>query len=92
MSAIPKQDEQIRLELAREAKDILDNRAFLAAVGVLKHQWEGELLSDATVDPNKIFELRAKLMALNAIPQLLRNLMTPQMRGADVRQFTGSGP
>lgn len=87
MNEIPRQDQQVRIELAREAREILDNRAFTAAIGALKHQWEGELLHDATtIDREKIFELRAKLMALQAIPQLLRGLMhPPQQRGDHVR-------
>lgn len=77
---IEKTDPQILKELASEADDLLANRAFDAAIKTLHRQWYGELVNDAT-DDSKVPNLRAKLQALEAIPQLLRGLM----RGPNVR-------
>jgi hypothetical protein len=87
MNDIPKADAQIRIELAREAKNLLEDRAFSTAIVVLQKQWYGELI-DASADAAKVQELTAKLRALEAIPALLRNLMQASQfapRGANVR-------
>lgn len=88
MNDIQKTDPQLLVELAREAKDMLDNRAFTSAVATLKAQWYGEMMTDMT-DDSKVPNLRAKLQALEAIPQMLRNIVaSPQFaqRGSNVRR------
>jgi hypothetical protein len=74
--------------LAREAKDVLEDRVFTTAVRALHAQWYGELL--ATSDPDKMGNLVAKLQALEAIPQMLRHFMDSekmaQNRGTNARR------
>lgn len=84
MNEIPR-DHQIRIELAREAKDFVENRAVQASLEVLRLQWNGELLTDG-IDMSRVYELRANLMALDRFAKILRNLMTPQQRASNVRQ------
>lgn len=87
---IPKTDPQIVKELAREAEGLLTDRAFTEAIKRLRQQWFGELLNDNLDDP-KVRELRAKLMALEAIPRALDSMMAaPQFaQGSNVRRATG---
>lgn len=87
MNEIPRVDSQVRAELAREAKELLENRAFIVAKATLHKQWYGELMIAATSEKRE--ELIANLRVLEAIPQMLSNLMVAsrvaQQRGTDVR-------
>lgn len=71
----PRTDEQIVKELAREAKSLKDDRAFRAAIGLLERQWRGELMS---CPAEKLIEVRAKLQALEGIPQMLDHLIASE--------------
>lgn len=70
---IAKTDPEVVKEIAREARTILDNRAFLQAVIDLRKQWFGELM-DAKTDSPKVLELIAMLRALEAIPGRLASM------------------
>jgi hypothetical protein len=62
--------EQIKAD-AREAKELIENRAFLEAVAALRKQWFGELMDPALVDQRNIIALVERLRGLEAIPQKL---------------------
>jgi hypothetical protein len=88
MNEIPRVDSELRKEIAREARSLIEDRAFMQAVADLRKQWHGELMLDATTDEQAKL-LRAKMMALEAIPQRLASMMhddqfgqrgTPQAR------------
>lgn len=64
---------QLRRELADEAKELMDNRAFKAAILVLRQQFFGELM--ASKDKLHQDQLVAQLKALEAIPGRLESLM-----------------
>jgi hypothetical protein len=86
---IVKTDPEVVKEIAREARTILDNRAFLQAVIDLRKQWFGEMM-DAKTDGPKVLELVAMLRALEAIPSRLASMthdaqMAP--RGNDARRL-----
>jgi predicted NBD/HSP70 family sugar kinase len=78
-------DPEVVKALANDAKDLMEDRAFVVAIAKLKNQWYGELMRVGG-DPNKIVDLRARLEALEAIPQLLNNFMNSalmeQQRGS----------
>jgi predicted lipid carrier protein YhbT len=78
MTQIGKSDAQIRKELADGARDLINDRSFKAAVGILELQWRGEMEDPALVDRDKIMDLRARLMALKAIPQMLQHLIASE--------------
>jgi hypothetical protein len=69
MNDIPRTDPQVLKERAREARELVENRAFLEAVATLRKQWFGELI--LAQDDRKTLETAAKLRALDAIPQRL---------------------
>ena len=79
MNEIPRTDAQIVKELARDAKSLKDDRAFQAAVALLQRQWQGELLSCA---PDRLVDVRARLVALAAIPQMLDHLIASETMAA----------
>ena len=87
---IEKTDPQVVKELAREAEGLLGNSAFTEAVKALRKQWFGELMK-AGLEDHEVRELRAKLMALEAIPSVLHGMMAaPQFaQGSNVRRATG---
>ena len=70
MNDIPRTDPELRKALAREAEELLANRAFQAAILALRQVWHAEQMLDATSN-KKAKMLRAKMMALEAIPQQL---------------------
>lgn len=59
-----------RRERAEEAKELLDSKAFTAAILALRKQWFGEQM--ATRDKDEIFAIALKIQALEAIPQQLQ--------------------
>jgi hypothetical protein len=73
MKEIPRTDPEVLKALARDARELLDNRAFTQAVLDLRKQWVGEWASDATTKEQAEL-LRAKVMALEAIPQRLASM------------------
>jgi hypothetical protein len=86
---IEKTDPQIIKELAREAQGLKDNRAFSVAIAALQKQFYGELL-DPKTDKETAERLRERLIALEAIPRMLDNLIaTPSVaaRGHDARRY-----
>ena len=87
---IEKTDPQIIKELAREAEGLLANRAFTEAIKTLRQQWFGEMMR-ADLEDYQVRELRAKLIALEAIPSVLSGMMAaPQLaQGFNVRRTTG---
>lgn len=84
---IEKTDPQVVKELAREAEGLLGNRAFTEAIKTLRQQWFGEMMS-ADLEDYQVRELRAKLIALEAIPSVLHGMMAaPQLaQGFNVRR------
>ena len=73
MNDIPRTDPEVLKAFARDARELLDNRAFAQAVLDLRQQWVGEWKLDST--PNKRAKLlRAKVMALEEIPQRLASM------------------
>jgi hypothetical protein len=58
---------------ARDARDLIEDRAFLEAVATLRKQWFGELMN--ATDPPQILGLVERLKALEAIPQKLASTM-----------------
>ena len=79
MNEIPRTDAQVVKEIARDARELRDNRAFMAAVGLLQRQWQGELLTCST---DKLVEVRAKLQAISALPQMLDSLIASEKQMA----------
>jgi len=77
VNEIPRADATLRQELAKEAKELLDNRVFQAAILTCRKQWFGELMT--TADDTAQRELVAKLKALEAIPQRLESLITDEL-------------
>ena len=75
MNDAPRTDAQIIKELARDARSLKDDRAFRAACGLLERQWRGELMS---CPAEKLIEIRAKLQALEGIPQMLDHLIASE--------------
>ena len=75
MNEIPRANPDVRKELARDARSLQDDPAFKAVVNLLRKQWYGELVSCPT---EKLVELRARLQALDAIPQMLDHLMNSE--------------
>jgi hypothetical protein len=65
-----------RKELADEAKWLLDNKAFTAAVLALRKRWFAEMMAstDEVVDRR----LKAQILALEAIPQELQILVNDE--------------
>jgi hypothetical protein len=60
---------------ARDARDLVEDRAFLEAVATLRKQWFGELMNPSLADRDQIFGLVQLLRALEAIPQRLASTM-----------------
>jgi hypothetical protein len=75
MNEAPRTDEQVIKELARDARSLKDDRAFRAAMGLLERQWRGELMA---CPAEKLVEVRAKLQALEGIPQMLDHLIASE--------------
>jgi hypothetical protein len=65
-----------RKELATEARELLDNKAFTTAILDLRKRWFAEMMvsADEAVDRS----LKAKIQALEAIPQELQILINNQ--------------
>ena len=64
-------DPDERKERARESQDLLDNKAFTAAILALRKQWFGEMMV-AGLTPDRVLEIRGRLQALEGIPQQLQ--------------------
>jgi hypothetical protein len=77
MNEIPRVEAEGRRELARDARDLLNDRAFKAACALLRAQWYNELL-DSKIDMDKLFELRAKLQVIEAIPAMIQKLVNDE--------------
>jgi hypothetical protein len=83
MNEAPKRtDEQIVKELARDARSLKDDRAFMAAMGLLERQWTAEWMSCPAADHMRMVETRAKLQALKGIPQMLDHLIASEKQRA----------
>jgi hypothetical protein len=87
---IERTDPQLVKEVAREAKSLLDDRAFSAAVKTLHKQWLGELISDGA-DDQKVRDLVAKLRVLEAIAQRLASMMRDDQFAQGIRHGGRSG-
>jgi hypothetical protein len=81
MTQIPRADPEVVKAIGREAKDLLENRAFATAVRTLHKQWLGELIGSQPLADKKD-ELIAQLRVLEAISQRL----TSMVRDADFAQ------
>ena len=79
-------DADLRRELARDARDLLADRSFKAACALLRTQWFSDLLKPS-LDLSEVYDLRAKLQALEALPQALQKLMNDET----MAQRTGRG-
>ena len=79
-------DADLRREIARDARELSQDRAFKAACALLRTQWYNELL-DPKLDLGGVYDLRAKLQVLDAIPQMLQKLMNDET----MAQRTGHG-
>jgi hypothetical protein len=77
MNEIPRVEAEDRRELARGARDLLNDPAFKAACALLRTQWYHELI-DSKVDWERLTELRAKLQVLEAIPAMIQKLITDE--------------
>jgi hypothetical protein len=88
---IKKADPELIKALAREAKDVLDDRAFTTATRALHAQWYGELMTPNMNDVAKLTELVAKLRTLEAIPQMLRHLMDSEKMAQQRGSHAGRG-
>jgi hypothetical protein len=73
MNEIPRSDATLRKELADEAKELLDNRAFKTAILVLRQTWFAQLMASKVKTEQD--ELVAMLKALESIPQRLESLI-----------------
>ena len=81
MRAEPKKaDPELIKALAREARELLDNRAFDTAIRALHTQWYGELIG-AGGSTEKTMNLAARLQALEAIPRMLEHFVASQNHG-----------
>lgn len=56
---------------AREAKELIENRAFLEAIATLRKQWFGELMNPDLHDVPTMLALVERMRGLEAIPQKL---------------------
>lgn len=65
-----------RKERARAAQDLLDNKAFTAAILALRKQWFAEWVASKDLSEDLI--LKAKIQALEAIPQQLTILVNDE--------------
>jgi hypothetical protein len=74
LNDIPKTDPELIKAVAKEAGQLLENRAFTAAVRTLHKQWLGELLLMDRTDVPKVLDLVAKLQVLEAIPKRLDSM------------------
>jgi hypothetical protein len=81
MSQPQRTDPELLKAVAREARSLMDDRAFVTAVKSLRYQWEGELFNVRLSDRDQIMDLRARLMALDAIPRMLDHLMQSESMG-----------
>jgi hypothetical protein len=84
----PRSAEEIKTR-AREATELVENRAFLESVAELRKQWFGELMNPNLVETARIVALVERLRGLEAIPQKLASTMrdvefTP--RGSNARR------
>ena len=71
-------DSELRRELARDARELKDDRAFKAAMAILRTQLYNDLL-DPKLDMAAVYDVRAKLQVLELIPQMLQKLMNDEM-------------
>lgn len=67
------EDLELRKEIARLAEGLAGNKAWIAATNTLRLQWLGEMMTDS-LPGDRVMELRAKLMALEAIQGRLASL------------------
>jgi hypothetical protein len=65
-----------RKELATEARELLDNKAFTTAILDLRKRWFAEMMASADEAVDR--SLKAKIQALEAIPQELQILINNQ--------------
>ena len=65
-----------RKALAEEAKDLLENKAFTTAVLELRKRWFGEMMASTDWALDQM--LKAKIQALEAVPQELQILINNQ--------------
>jgi hypothetical protein len=65
-----------RRQLADEAKDLLDNKAFCAAILALRKTYHAELMASKDEYMDRI--LKARMQALESIPQELQILINDQ--------------
>lgn len=63
-------DPNVRRELADEAKWLLDNKAFTAAILALRKRWFAEMMASTDDAQDKL--IKAKILALESIPQELQ--------------------
>lgn len=75
---MPRTNVDARRELARDARELSQDRAFQAACALLRTQWYNELLNPK-LDLSGVYDLRAKLQVLDAIPQMIQKLMNDEM-------------
>ena len=64
-----------RRALAEEAKSLLDNKAFSAAILGLRKQWFAEMMS---APPERLLQYQGQLRALESIPLQLQVLINDQ--------------
>jgi hypothetical protein len=77
MNEIPRIKPEVRKELARDARTLLDDPAVKAAIALMRAQWYSELL-DPKLDMSGVYELRAKLQVLDAFPKLLEKFVNDE--------------
>lgn len=69
-----------RKKLADDAKDLLADKAFTAAILALRKEWFAELM--ATREADTSIQLTMMLQALEAIPQRLQIFVNDQIMAA----------
>jgi hypothetical protein len=74
---IERTDPELIKALAKDAGELMGNRAFREALLDLRKQWFAEMMNEGC-DDLRVRELRAKMMALEAIPQMLQHFMSSQ--------------
>jgi hypothetical protein len=74
---LKKTDPELIKALAKEAGELMGNLAFRQAILDLRKQWFAEMMGEG-LDDLRVRDLRAKLMALEAIPQMLQHFMSSQ--------------
>jgi hypothetical protein len=76
MNDAPKLDNAARKALAEESKELLESKAFTAAILALRKQWFGQLMEAQA--PETIMAYKYKLEALEAVPQQLAIFVNDQ--------------